>query len=57
MFALIAALFFVLALLFDVAGVAAGDVLTAGVLSTAGLLCLALHLMGVGAGWSPLKKQ
>ncbi|MEU8325245.1 hypothetical protein AB0C33_43345 [Nonomuraea sp. NPDC048881] len=56
MFALIAALFFLLALIFDIAGAAVGNVLTAGTLTTAGLLCVALHLLGVGAGWSPLKR-
>ncbi|MDP9844470.1 hypothetical protein [Streptosporangium lutulentum] len=52
MFALVAALLFVLALIFDIAGVAVGTVVTAATLSIAGLLCIALHLMGVGAGWS-----
>ncbi|MEU1725076.1 hypothetical protein [Nonomuraea sp. NPDC005692] len=56
MFALIAALFFLLALILDIAGTAVGNVLTAGTLTTAGLLCVALHLLGVGAGWSPLKR-
>lgn len=56
MFALIAALLFVLALVFEIAGVAVGGLLTVTTLGTAGLLCVALHLMGVGAGWSPLKK-
>ncbi|WP_193318377.1 hypothetical protein [Nonomuraea phyllanthi] len=56
MFALIAALLFVLALIFEIAGVAVGSVLTVTTLGTAGLLCVALHLMGVGAGWTPLKR-
>ncbi|MET9337857.1 MULTISPECIES: hypothetical protein [unclassified Nonomuraea] len=56
MFALIAALLFVLALVFEIAGVAVGGVITVATLGTAGLLCVALHLMGIGAGWSPLKK-
>lgn len=56
MFALIAALLFVLALVFEVAGIAVGGVVTVATLGTAGLLCVALHLMGIGAGWTPLKK-
>jgi hypothetical protein len=52
MFALIAALLFVLALIFQIAGVAVGTVVTVATLSIAGLLCVALHLMGVGTGWS-----
>ncbi|MFI6601031.1 hypothetical protein ACIBHX_32700 [Nonomuraea sp. NPDC050536] len=57
MFALLAALLFVLALIFEIAGLAVGGVVTVATLGTAGLLCLALHLMGVGTGWSPLKKS
>ncbi|MEQ4717084.1 hypothetical protein [Nonomuraea sp. B19D2] len=56
MFALVAALLFVLALIFEIAGLAVGSVITVTTLGTAGLLCVALHLMGVGAGWTPLKK-
>ncbi|WP_205315400.1 hypothetical protein [Nonomuraea lactucae] len=56
MFALVAALLFVLALVFEIAGLTLGGVVTVTTLGTAGLLCVALHLMGVGAGWSPLKK-
>ncbi|GAA0919341.1 hypothetical protein [Nonomuraea longicatena] len=56
MFALVAALLFVLALIFEIAGVAVGGVVTVTTLGTAGLLCVALHLLGVGAGWTPLKK-
>jgi hypothetical protein len=55
-FALIGALFFLVALIFDIAGAAVGDVLTADTLTTAGLLCVALHLLGLGAGWTPLKR-
>ncbi|MEV1242216.1 hypothetical protein ACIBO2_50615 [Nonomuraea sp. NPDC050022] len=55
MFALIAAVLFLLALIFEIANVAVGGVLTATTLSTAGLLCVALHLMGVGAAWKPFK--
>ncbi|MBB2913725.1 putative membrane protein [Streptosporangium becharense] len=52
MFALAAALLFVLALIFQIAGVAVGTVVTVTTLALAGLLCVALHLMGVGAGWT-----
>ncbi|MEV0199953.1 hypothetical protein [Nonomuraea sp. NPDC050691] len=56
MFAVAAAVFFLLALIFALAGLAVGGVLTVTTLGLAGLLCVALHLMGVGAGWSVLKK-
>lgn len=55
MFALIAAVLFLLALIFEIANVAVGGVLTATILTTAGLLCVALHLMGLGAAWKPFK--
>jgi hypothetical protein len=48
MFAIIAAVLFGLALIFDLAGVGLGSVITTGTLVDAGLLCLALHLAGVG---------
>jgi hypothetical protein len=54
MFALVAAILFLIALVFEIAGAAVGGVLTAPTLVTAGLLCVALHLLGVGAGWRPL---
>ncbi len=47
MVAIIAAVLFGLALLFQLAGFAL-SVITAEVLVTAGLLCVALHLAGVG---------
>jgi len=50
MFAIIAAVLFAVVLVLDLANENLGDVLTAGFLSTAGLLCIALHLAGVG-GW------
>jgi hypothetical protein len=49
--AILAAILFALALLLELAKTSLGDVITAGTLSTAGLLCLALHLAGVGTGW------
>ncbi len=51
MFAIIAAILFALALLFELAKAGFGDVVTVGTLTTAGLLCVALHLAGIGAGW------
>ncbi|GAA1301529.1 hypothetical protein GCM10009610_09910 [Pseudonocardia xinjiangensis] len=53
MLAIIAAVLFALALIFELAGISL-DIITAQVLLTAGLLCVALHLAGVGAstsGW------
>jgi hypothetical protein len=50
MFAVIAAIIFGLALLLDFADASLGDAFTNATLMTAGLLCLALHLAGVGAG-------
>ncbi|MFJ2033589.1 hypothetical protein [Streptosporangium sp. NPDC087985] len=55
MLALVAALLFVLALIFQLAGVAIGSVVTVTTLTLVGLIAVALHLAGVGAGWS-LKK-
>ena len=49
MLAILAAVFFGLALLFDLAGFSLG-VISNQVLITAGLLCVALHLAGVGVG-------
>lgn len=55
MTAIIAAVFFGLALLFELAGISI-EIITAQTLITAGLLCVALHLAGVGTrsptgGW------
>ncbi|HEX6499235.1 MAG TPA: hypothetical protein VF054_09420 [Micromonosporaceae bacterium] len=50
MLAIIAAILFALALLFELARLG-GDVINSGTLTTAGLLCLALHLAGIGSGW------
>ena len=50
MFAIIAAVLFAVVLILDLANESLGDVLTAGFLTTAGFLCIALHLAGVG-GW------
>ena len=50
MFAIIAAILFGLALLFELTGTALGK-LNATTLQTAGLLCVALHLAGVLTAW------
>jgi len=53
MLAIIAAVLFGLALIFELAGISL-DIITSQVLVVAGLLCVALHLAGVGArtsGW------
>ena len=47
MTAIIGAVLFGLALLFQLAGISI-EIITAEVLITAGLLCVALHLAGVG---------
>lgn len=49
MIAIVAAVLFGLALLFELAGISV-EVITAQILVIAGLLCVALHLAGVGAG-------
>jgi len=49
MLAIVAAIFFALALLFELAKLG-GDVINAGTLQTAGLLFVALHLAGA-LGW------
>jgi hypothetical protein len=51
MFAIIAAIIFGFALLLDLADADLGDAFTNATLVTAGLLCLALHLAGVGSSW------
>lgn len=51
MFAILAAVLFGLALLLDLINENLGDLLNPGTLTTAGLLCVALHLAGVGSGW------
>ncbi|WNV89501.1 hypothetical protein [Umezawaea sp. Da 62-37] len=48
MLAIIAAVIFGLALLLDLADASIGSVLIPDTLVTAGLLCVALHLAGVG---------
>jgi hypothetical protein len=53
MLAIIAAVLFGLALIFELAGISL-NIITSQLLVVGGLLCLALHLAGVGAttsGW------
>jgi hypothetical protein len=50
MFAIIAAVIFGLALILDWADARVSDAFTPQTLLMAGLLCIALHLAGVGAG-------
>jgi hypothetical protein len=54
-FAIIAAVLFGLALLLELAKADLGSVLTAGTLTTAGLLFFALHFCGTGA-WRRLRR-
>jgi hypothetical protein len=51
MFAIIAAIIFAFALILDWADATLGDAFTPTTLLTAGLLCVALHLAGVGTTW------
>ncbi|RSM86092.1 hypothetical protein DMH04_15640 [Kibdelosporangium aridum] len=57
MLAIIGAVLFALALILDLADANIGDTINAATIVTAGLLCVALHLAGVGTrvrtgGWS-----
>ncbi|MET0235905.1 MAG: hypothetical protein ABW224_14770 [Kibdelosporangium sp.] len=49
MLAVIGAVLFALALILDLADASLGDTVTAGTIVTAGLLCLALHMAGIGS--------
>ncbi|MEV4315215.1 hypothetical protein [Actinocrispum sp. NPDC049592] len=49
MLAVIGAVLFALALILDLAGASLGSTITTGTIVTAGLLCLALHLAGIGS--------
>ena len=51
MLAVVAAVVFVLALLFDLGDVSS-DAINSGTLTLLGLLLLALHMAGVGTGWN-----
>jgi hypothetical protein len=52
MFAILAAVIFGLALILDWADAKVGDAFTPQTLLTAGLLCIALHLAGIGTSTS-----
>jgi hypothetical protein len=55
MLAIAAAVLFAVALLFQLASIDVGTVITATTLTTAGLLCIALHMAGVATkrkSWS-----
>lgn len=52
MYARIAAVLFGLALLFQIIGFSSGTFLNASTFITAGLLFVALHLGGIGTGWT-----
>ena len=52
MFAILAALIFALSLILDWSDTKVSDAFTPQTLLTAGLLCLALHLAGIGASTS-----
>jgi hypothetical protein len=57
MLAIIAAVIFGLSLLFDLAEVRVGDAFDATTLLFAGLLCLALHMAGVGtSSWRRVRR-
>jgi hypothetical protein len=49
MLAVIGAVLFALALILDLADATLGSTITAGTIVTAGLLCVALHLAGIGS--------
>ena len=56
MVAVIAAVLFALALIIDLFGVTLGAVLSPTNLVTAGLLCVALHLAGIGTNRPSLRR-
>jgi hypothetical protein len=52
MLAIIAAILFVIAFIINAAGISTSAIVSAESLLLLGLACLALHLHGVGTGWS-----
>lgn len=56
MMAIVAAILFALALLFELAKLG-GDVINSGTLTTAGLLFVALHLAGIGSRWRSRRRR
>lgn len=57
MLAVAAVVLFALALLMELAGFGLGSVITPTTLSTAGLLCIALHLSGVATDRKALRRR
>jgi hypothetical protein len=59
MFAIIAAIIFAFALILDWADANVGNAFTPTTLVTVGLLCIALHLGGVGVGgnWRTVRRR
>ncbi|MGA2827339.1 MAG: hypothetical protein ABSF03_14625 [Streptosporangiaceae bacterium] len=52
MLAIVAAILFAIAFILNAAGTATSAVFDPTSLLLAGLFCLALHLAGIGSGWS-----
>lgn len=57
MIAIIAAILFGLALLLQLTSASFGTIITATTLTTAGLLCVALHLAGVGTAMPRYRRR
>jgi hypothetical protein len=59
MLAIIAAILFAIALIFQLAGTTLGTHITFDTFLAAGLLCVALHLAGVGVGttWTTRRRR
>ncbi|WP_328450077.1 MULTISPECIES: hypothetical protein [unclassified Amycolatopsis] len=57
MLAIVAAVLFGLALIMELAGFSLGPVITTSTLTTAGLLCVALHLAGVATDRSRFSRS
>jgi len=57
LFAIVAAILFGLALLLQLTTTSFGSVVTAATLTTAGLLCLALHLAGTATALSRYRRR
>jgi len=57
MFAIIAAILFGLALLLQLVNESMGEIITPAALTTAGLLCVALHLAGVATAFRGYRRR
>jgi hypothetical protein len=53
----VAAILFIIAFLINATNTATDAVFTPTSLMLVGLACLALHLSGVGTGWSPRRRR